>query len=340
MRNKSQQLHLEVIFRYLLGGFLGFILGLFFLQFFYIISGFEAIHTFLFHWLYDESLYQALVIIIGFILTGIGFAGWLNFKNMAWFLARENESLKEMSQAKSEAITFIAHQLRTPISSSQWGIEMLLEGEYGQVPIKQKKLLTKIYNENRDLIESIINFLDVSKLETGKLEISLKSIKLARIEKEIKEVVEKIRSRARKKKIALNYSSSLNYQLFIQVDLKRISQVVDNLLRNAIDYTLVGGKVKIFLENNKDNFKFSIFDTGIGIPQKQQSKVFNKFFRATNARKLQSTGTGLGLYLCKKIIEGHQGKIWFSSEENKGTLFTFTIPLKTKVEIEELFRKI
>lgn len=153
-------------------------------------------------------------------------------------------------------------------------------------------------------------------------------------------MVETLEPELKKKNIDLDYSSYLNHQLFIMVDLRRIKQVVENLLENAINYTPKNGKIGIVLTNDKNNFKFRIFDTGVGITKKEQPKIFSKFFRATNARKLQSTGTGLGLYLCKNFIEGHQGKIWFESEEGKGTTFSFNIPLKAKVEIEELFRKI
>jgi two-component system phosphate regulon sensor histidine kinase PhoR len=177
---------------------------------------------------------------------------------------------------------------------------MLLDGEYGLLPEEQKLVLNKIYKVNENLESLASEFLDASKLEAGKLEISPKIVPLSDLEKEMKELVERLKPLAEDKKIVVNFSSSLNFKLSAQVDLKRLTQAAESLLENSLNYTPEGGRVDFLLENDDYNIETKIADNGIGIPEKEQKELFTKFFRATNARKLLSSGSGLGLYLCKK----------------------------------------
>ena len=326
---------------YFLAGFLGLIFALVLLHLLHIFEVPGPLeHSFFYHWFYHQPPSHTLIIIIIFVLAGFLMAKGKIANERIKSQRVAIESLEEISQAKTEMVSFVSHQMRTPLAGLKFSIKMLLEGDFGKLTEDQQKILTKTYEVSEDLEGLIQDFLDISKLEIGRLEVSLKDISLLGLEKTIKEVIENFEPKLKEKNIDFDFSSFLNYQLFITVDLRRIKQIVENLLENAISYTPTDGKIGIVLTNDENNFKFRIFDTGVGIPQKEQARIFSKFFRATNARKLQSTGTGLGLYLCKKFIEGHQGKIWFESEEGKGTTFSFTIPLKKKVEIEKLFRKI
>lgn len=335
------KINFTTLLSYFLGGLSGLIVALLLLHLFYTLEmAGRGEHAFLYHWTETQPKTHALAILAGFVLTGLLTAGWTVIRDRLKAQEVETKALEEISQAKTEMVSFVSHQMRTPLSAVKFSIKMLLEGDFGELTQDQKELLNKTYSGSENLETLIDEFLDVSKLELGRLEISLKSITLAELEKEIKGVVTSLTPLARKRGIALNYYSSLNCKLFAPADLKRINQIIESLLENAITYTPAGGKIEIFLENDKNNFKFTISDTGIGIPQEAQSKIFSKFFRATNARKLQSTGSGLGLYLCQKFIDGHKGKIWFLSEEGKGTTFNFIISLTVKVKIEELFRKI
>lgn len=335
------RVNFDIILTYFLGGLLGLIVVLVLLHLFHTweVSG-QVEHTFLFHWFKELPPTHGLSIIIGFVLAGFLISNWLISKDQLKIQAAQVKTLEEVSQAKTEMVSFASHQLRTPLSAVKFAAKMLLEGDFGKLNQDQQEILTKIYSASEELEELIGDFLDVSKLELGKLEISLKSISLADLEKELKGVIERTKLLIKEKNINFNELSFLNPKLFILADLKRISQVVETLLENAVNYTLPDGKIEIRLENDETLFKFSITDTGIGIPKEEQSKIFQKFFRAKNAKKIRSTGTGLGLYLCQRFIEEHQGKIWFISEEGKGTTFSFTIPLGARVEIEELFRKI
>jgi signal transduction histidine kinase len=114
----------------------------------------------------------------------------------------------------------------------------------------------------------------------------------------------------------------------VKIDPEKISLVIENLLDNAIRYNLVGGTITISLDLKNDEIEFSIEDSGIGIPESEKSNIFQKFFRASNALKKETEGSGLGLFVAKNIVEAHGGKIWFESEEGKGTTFHFTIPIK------------
>lgn len=113
------------------------------------------------------------------------------------------------------------------------------------------------------------------------------------------------------------------------LDKEKIQMVIDNLLRNAIKYTPKNGKIVISVKKGKKEVNFSIEDNGVGIPKDQQKRIFTKFFRATNIRKIDTTGSGLGLYITKNIVNAHHGKIWFISKEGKGTTFFFNLPFDT-----------
>ena len=340
MAVKLQEFHAESIFRYTLGGLFGLILGLLILHILHVLSGTEAIHTFLFHWVYYESPYHAQVIVAGFILAGIGLGLWVDSRRSLNTRKGEVKVLREINQTKTELISFASHEMRAPIAALRWSVKMILEGDFGDLPERQRDILSEADGLIQTL-ESLVNeFLDVSKIENEKMELFLKQINLKNLGEEIKNVINEFQAPIKNKQLFLDLKVFLDPNRFLLVDSKRVCQIVRNLLENAIDYTPAGGKIKIILESDKDKFKFQISDSGIGIPPEEQSKMFSKFFRAANAKRVQSTGTGLGLYLCKKFIEAHRGEIWFTSEENKGAIFNFIIPLRTTLSVEELFKRI
>ncbi len=118
----------------------------------------------------------------------------------------------------------------------------------------------------------------------------------------------------------------------VSIDVEKIRLSVQNLLDNALRYTPAGGSVTISLNRDKKDVEFSIKDTGLGIPKDQQNRVFAKFFRAANVMRTDTEGSGLGLFIAKNIIEAHDGRIWFESEENRGSAFHFTLPIKEEFE--------
>ncbi len=121
----------------------------------------------------------------------------------------------------------------------------------------------------------------------------------------------------------------------VTVDVEKVKLAIQNLIDNAIRYTLPGGRITVSLKTVKNQIEFSIKDTGVGIPKAQQERVATKFFRGTNAMRMETEGSGLGLYITKNIIEAHGGKLWFESEENKGTTLYFILPLKESTGLKK-----
>jgi len=132
------------------------------------------------------------------------------------------------------------------------------------------------------------------------------------------------------KNLTLNFTKPVHKLPPARVDVEKIKLVIANLIENAIKYTPVGGKITITINGDKENLTVMVQDSGIGIIKDQQSRIFTKYFRGTNALKMETEGTGLGLFIAKNIVETHGGKIWFTSEEGKGTSFFFTVPIASQ----------
>ncbi len=232
---------------------------------------------------------------------------------------------KEIDKAKTEFVSLASHQLRTPLSTVNWYSEMLLAGDAGEVTSNQKKYLEEIYRGNQRMVELVNTLLDVSRIEMGTFIVELKSTNIVRL---VRSVVEEQKPQIDDKKITFLSSFEDNIPL-MQADPKLLRMVIQNLLSNAIKYTPDKGRVEVslFLDNKK-NVILKISDTGYGIPKNQHNKIFTKLFRADNVIGKDTEGTGLGLYIAKSIVEQAKGKIWFESDENKGSTFFVVLPLR------------
>jgi PAS domain S-box-containing protein len=232
---------------------------------------------------------------------------------------------KGIEKTKTDFVSLASHQLRTPLSTINWYTEMLLAGDAGKVSDEQKKYLTEIHTGNQRMVELVNALLNASQFELG----------VFNIEPELTDVVVLMQSvikeqepqiKAKKQHIETEFAKDIPT---IPVDHKLLRMVFQNLLSNAVKYTPDDGNVKIFISLDKDkNILFKVSDTGYGIPKNQQDKMFTKLFRADNVREKDTSGTGLGLYIIKLIVERFGGKIWFESEENKGTTFYITLPIE------------
>ncbi|HDL75085.1 MAG TPA: PAS domain-containing protein [bacterium] len=231
---------------------------------------------------------------------------------------------KIIERMKTEFISVAAHQLRTPLSEIKWTLKMFLDKDLGELTKEQQDFIKNIYLSNEKMVVLVNNLLNVSKIEDEKY---LYKFELINIEKIIKEVIRDFQGVIKKKKIKLEFKKPKNKLPKLKLDKEKITLAIQNLLGNAIRYTLPNGKVTVLLKNVKKEIEFSIKDTGIGIPITEQKKIFIKFFRAANAIIKETEGSGLGLFIVKNIIEAHNGKIWFESEEKKGTTFFFTLPI-------------
>jgi len=231
---------------------------------------------------------------------------------------------KYIDQLKTEFVSLAAHQLRTPLSGIKWSLKMILDEDLGPVPEGQKDFLKKALLSNERLIHLVNDLLDITRIEEGKLLYKLKEKDLAEI---VEDVFNSYSDLAKEKKITFELEKLKDNFPFFKVDEEKIKLAIQNLIDNALIYTLPQGKVTVTIDLQNGNFLFKVKDTGIGIPKEVQERIFTKFFRASNATRLDTEGSGLGLFITKNIIESHGGKIWFESEEGKGTTFYFTLPV-------------
>ena len=236
-----------------------------------------------------------------------------------------------IDKAKTEFVSLASHQLRTPLSTINWYVEMLLDEDAGVLNDEQKDYLKEVEVGNKRMVDLVNSLLNVSRIELGTFAVDPEKIDLINMtDSVIKELEPQIKQK--KMKIIKKYNEKIGK---INLDQKLIRMVIQNLLTNAIKYTPKEGKVKVEIKKTDKELLMSISDNGYGIPKKQQKNIFMKMFRADNVKLRDTTGTGLGLYIVKSIIEQSAGgKIWFDSIENKGTTFYFTIPLKGMVKKE------
>jgi len=242
---------------------------------------------------------------------------------------------KLIERMKTEFVSIAAHQLRTPLSAIKWTLKMLLDGDLGPLSKEQKEFVKKTYQSNERMIRLINDLLNVTRIEEGRFVYAFVLIDLRKI---IENIVDSYKELIKNKKLEIKFKKPKKFPK-IKIDLEKMSLAVQNLIDNAIRYTLPGGKIEISLKNLGKEIEFQIKDTGIGIPKSQQERIFTKFFRGFNATKLATEGSGLGLFITKNIIEAHGGKIWFESEERKGTTFYFTLPVKEE-KFEEFLKKV
>lgn len=238
-------------------------------------------------------------------------------------LLEENNTIKEVETTKSEFITTVAHQLRTPLTRAKWAIQTVLNNELGKVNNGQKDALQTGYQANQNIINIINNLLESAKTETTYLGYNFQEIFLEPV---IAKVISDFNPLANQKKINLEFLAPQKTLPAVKIDPEKISLALSNLIDNALVYTPPEGKITVILKNFGGCAKISVKDTGIGIPRDSLNKLFTRFFRAKNAVSVKTEGSGLGLYITKNIIMMHGGEIWVESKEGEGTTFYFTIP--------------
>ncbi|MFA5799927.1 MAG: HAMP domain-containing sensor histidine kinase [Candidatus Peribacteraceae bacterium] len=227
----------------------------------------------------------------------------------------------QLDRQKDELINIVSHQLASPISAVKWSLQDMLDGEFGEVNDEQKKHLREDMGTTRNLLELAELLLDVSRIELGRLKMNKQRQSLAEFFREIVVVIEQ---KAKEKGVL--FSPVLPEVLSDGTFDKRLTHMtIENLLTNAVKYTSSGGSVELKVEMRGNILSCMVKDTGIGIPKKDQAQLFGKLFRASNVQKID--GNGFGLYVAKGAIEQQGGKIWFESEEGKGTAFFIELPV-------------
>jgi len=237
----------------------------------------------------------------------------------------QNRKLKELDKTKDEFISMASHQLRTPLTAVKGYLSMLMEGDAGPIKKSQKELVQRGFDGAQKMVYLIADMLNVSRLQTGKFVIDNKPTDLAAI---VEGEVAQLKEQAAARHLELTYQKPAHFPI-LNLDETKIRQVVMNFLDNAIYYTPSGGKIDAKLEVTDDSVSYSVTDTGLGVPKSVQHHLFSKFYRADNAKKMRPDGTGLGLYMAKKVVATQGGAIIFKSTEGKGSTFGFSFPRKT-----------
>ena len=235
------------------------------------------------------------------------------------------DEFEEINKAKSDFVSLASHQLRTPLSTIRWYTEMLIDEETGKVNKKQRKYLEEVYEANKRMIDLVNALLTISRLEMGTFIVEPEDCSVVEI---LNEIIREMSPIITKKKIQLMVETEgcpSNYK----ADPRLLKLILKNIISNALKYNKEKGKLDIQINPDKDfeNLFIVISDTGLGIPKDQQEFIFQKLFRADNIKEQDTDGAGLGLYIVSLIIEYANGKIWFKSEENKGSTFFVSLPI-------------
>ncbi len=234
------------------------------------------------------------------------------------------EDLKKLDKAKSEFISIASHQLRTPLTAVKGYISMMQEGTYGKMPEKMEKPLDNIYVSNERLIKLVNDLLNVSRIEAGRMEMKLEKVSL---EEMIVSVIEELSNVAKEKDVYLKWEKSKETLPKISLDRDKIRQVVMNVIDNAIRYTEKGG-VTIKAKESDGKIQILVSDTGVGLTKSELSKMFESFSRGAAGTRLYTEGVGLGLYVARRFVEVHDGKIWAESKgKGKGSIFYIELPI-------------
>jgi signal transduction histidine kinase len=228
---------------------------------------------------------------------------------------------------KSEFISLASHQLRTPLSAIKTYSHMLLDGYMGELNSAQRKSLRTIISASNRMNELISTLLNITRIESGTIAVTPKTLY---VDKLAEEVTRELSLAANEKGIALTLTQIGKLPTTAKTDTLIIKEVITNLVSNAIKYTPDNGSVAIEVKGRTKDVLVCVRDTGWGIPEFAQNQIFSKFFRANNIVQRETTGTGLGLYLVKGLLEKVEGSIWFESVEGEGTCFSFTIPRHLK----------
>lgn len=239
-------------------------------------------------------------------------------------LRASNAQLQRLDEAKDEFVSMASHQLRTPLTSVKGYIDMVLEGDAGKISDMQKHLLGEAFTSSERMVHLINDFLNVSRLQTGKFMIDRRQIDLAAL---VRQEVDGLQTTAGQRQLTLKYAAPSSFPL-LYLDEGKMRQVVMNFIDNAIYYSKENTTITVNLKADDSTLELTVKDTGIGVPEDEQAQLFTKFYRASNARKQRPDGTGVGLYLAKKVIVAHGGDMVFSSIPGRGSTFGFTLPVK------------
>jgi signal transduction histidine kinase len=229
---------------------------------------------------------------------------------------------KSLDRLKSEFVAVVSHEIRTPLTSVKGAVELLSDDRYFQNGEQQTKLLTIAHANAERLLVLINDILDFSKLEAASLPMSMER---QRLEPVVQQAVHRMSTQLQEKRIECDTVLSADLP-DLMIDSGRVAQVLTNLLSNAIKFSPVGGRIEITAERDGDGVRVGVRDSGEGIAQEDLPRLFQKFTQIDSSATRKAGGTGLGLVICKGIVEQHGGRIWVESTPNVGSTFFFTLP--------------
>jgi signal transduction histidine kinase len=237
---------------------------------------------------------------------------------------RDVTKLRELDQMKNSFLSVAAHQLRTPLGSMRWSMELLMSGDFGKLPKTAKEAVQQIYDNSVRMTTLVNDLLDVSRIDSERGREEKKSVDIVAL---LHEVIHTMESEAKKRSVKIIFQEPKESIPPILMPAKHLYEALENLISNGIKYNREKGTLTILLKKEKQSILLSIADTGIGIPQADTSKIFSKFFRATNAVLKETEGSGLGLSVVKSYLEEGQARVSFESTEGVGTTFFVEFPL-------------
>ncbi len=262
----------------------------------------------------DPDTVSLIVLVLTFILFVLTFS-----------ITKSLEGLAEANRLKSEFISIVSHQLRSPLSNLKWALEILISGRFGKIEGKPADYLQILADNTKRMGELVSSLLIVSRIEQGRLPLHRAEFSLPDL---AKEAIAEFKPIASASNIEIVFETSKPDLPQAFGDSSQLKIVVENFIDNAVRYTKGTGKVVVAVALKGTRLLFSVKDGGVGIPQEDQKHVFQKFFRSGNVLKYQTQGSGLGLYIAKSIVQKSGGKIGFKSEQDEGSTFWFTIPTK------------
>ncbi len=277
-----------------------------------------------------NGLFFGAVLLLGiFLVRSVGkeVEGREKIERLAADLRKANEKLKELDERKSEFLSLASHQLRTPLTAIKGYASMLLEGSFGAVGETLRKPLDTILQSSNRLVVIIEDFLTISRIEQNRL---VYNFEVADLKGLVENIVDDFKKAAKEKDLTLSFSTEGEGEYAARIDTGKITQIVSNILDNAIKYT-TEGSVSVTLSKIDRAARIAVKDTGVGMDDAAKNKIFQKFSRADGAEKTSASGTGLGLYIAKILIAAHKGRIWAESEgKGKGSVFYVELPLTTE----------
>ena len=237
-------------------------------------------------------------------------------------LKKTNLKLKEISNLKDEFVSVASHELRAPMTAIKGYLALILEGDAGKIPPKVKEFLRDAFEANDRMVRLINNMLNVSRIESGRLVVHLQDVQLEPI---ITGVIKDFRLEADQHGLELKYERPQKPLPKVRVDPDRIREIIANLVGNGVNFTPHGG-VTVKNKVRGSMVVTEVHDTGVGISKENQKDLFKKFSQVDGARAPLKKGSGLGLYICKMLLNEFSGKIWLKSKVGEGTIFYFSLP--------------